>query len=189
LNSQNLGFAHANNQVAAIAKGEIFVFLNNDTVVTKGWLNGLVTYLGDQSIGMVGPVTNFSGNESMIPVQYNTLDDMDLFAKSYVSKHFGRFFEIKMLPFHCVALRKSVWEEIGPLDESFKIGMFEDDDYAMRVKINEYKLICAEDIFIHHWGKKSFEKLSSEKYQEIFEKNRRIFEEKWGTEWEPHQYR
>jgi GT2 family glycosyltransferase len=40
LNDSNAGFSRANNQGAAIATGEHLVFLNNDVVVTKGWLAG-----------------------------------------------------------------------------------------------------------------------------------------------------
>ena len=42
LNETNLGFAAGNNLGAAVASGENLVFLNNDTIVTDGWLAGLL---------------------------------------------------------------------------------------------------------------------------------------------------
>ncbi len=43
LNDANRGFAAAINQGAAVATGDYLVFLNNDTLVTKGWLAACVS--------------------------------------------------------------------------------------------------------------------------------------------------
>lgn len=50
--------------------------------------------------------------------------------------------------------------------------------------------MCVEDVFIHHFGEVSFNKMKeSGKYMGLFEKNKKRFEEKWGIKWEPHKYR
>jgi len=68
--------------------------------------------------------------------------------------------------------------------------MFEDDDYAHRVRLKGHRVICAEDVFIHHFGEASFSKLKiSGEYTKLFEENKRRFEEKWGVKWEPHKHR
>jgi GT2 family glycosyltransferase len=67
--------------------------------------------------------------------------------------------------------------------------MFEDDDFSLRVRKAGYRVVCAEDIFIHHWGKASFGKLDDSDYDRLFEENRRKFEEKWGQPWQPHRAR
>jgi GT2 family glycosyltransferase/glycosyltransferase involved in cell wall biosynthesis len=188
-NKVNQGFARGNNIGAAEATGDHLVFLNNDTVVTKGWLSGLLRHLQDMTVGMVGPVTNSSGNESQIEVDYQNLEGMDEFAAKYTRAHQGEAFEIRMLPFQCAALRLPVFEEVGPLDESFGIGMFEDDDYALRLKQKGYKILCAEDIFIHHWGSASFSQLEPSQYWEIYKENLKKFEVKWGIKWMPHSQR
>jgi GT2 family glycosyltransferase len=189
-NEMNEGFASANNRGIAAATGEYIVFLNNDTIVTRGWLSGLINHLRHPQVGIVGPVTNFSGNESRIEVDYRSPDEMEGFAERYTRAHEGQTFEISMLALFCIAMRRSVIiDEVGLLDERFGIGMFEDDDYALRVKQKGYKVICAEDVFVHHWGRASFSKLSQEEYQRLFDENRRKFEEKWGMQWEPHRSR
>ncbi|MFU8773502.1 MAG: glycosyltransferase family 2 protein, partial [Anaerolineales bacterium] len=189
LNAENEGFARGNNIGAERASGEILVFLNNDTVVTRDWLTGLVRHLRNLEVGLVGPATNWSGNETRIPVDYSTIEEMDSFAERYTTEHAGQSFEVQMLPFLCVAMRRSLFEEVGPLDEGFGTGMFEDDDYALRVKAKGYRIVCAEDIFIHHWGKASFSIIDTEKVQRLFEENKRKFEIKWGKQWEHHQNR
>lgn len=189
LNDTNLGFATANNQAVQMACGDYLVFLNNDTVVTSGWISGLLRYLKEPSVGMVGPVTNWCGNESMIKVTYSTLDDMASFAREHTRSHRNQTLEMRMLALFCVAMRRATYNEIGPLDERFGIGMFEDDDYAMRLRHKGYKMLCTESVFIHHWGKASFSQLREQEYQRLFEKNKAKFEQKWDVQWETHKAR
>jgi GT2 family glycosyltransferase/glycosyltransferase involved in cell wall biosynthesis len=189
LNEKNEGFAKGNNLGAAAAYGDILVFLNNDTVVTPAWLTRLVRHLSDLDVGLVGPVTNWSGNETRIEVDYSTVSQLDDFAKRYTSSRIGKRFEVPMLAFLCAAMRRSLYEEVGPLDEIFGIGMFEDDDYALRVKAKGYRIVCIEDVFIHHWGQASFSQIDRERYQRLFEENRLKFENKWGLDWESHKNR
>lgn len=189
LRDANEGFARANNLGLEAATGEYVVLLNNDTAVTPRWLGKLIGHLGDRTVGMVGPVTNFSGNESRIPVSYRTLEEMERFAEEYSRRHEGERFEIPMLPLFCAALRRSTMNAIGPLDERFGVGMFEDDDYAMRVKQAGLKVVCAEDTFVHHWGRASFRLMQEEDYRRLFEENRRQFEEKWQMRWKAHKGR
>jgi hypothetical protein len=67
--------------------------------------------------------------------------------------------------------------------------MFEDDDYSLRVRRAGYRVVCAENSFVHHWMKAAFSRLSPTDYQRLFDHNRRLFEEKWGTVWVPHSSR
>jgi GT2 family glycosyltransferase len=189
LNQTNLGFPAAINQGSRAASGTMLVILNNDIVVTRGWLAGLASWLQDPAVGMVGPVTNASGNETLIEVSYRDLEEMEEFASGHTSRHMGESFEIPMLPLHCVAMRREVFDMVGPLDERFGIGMFEDDDYALRVRQKGYKIICAEDVFIHHEGGASFYRLSRGEYWRVWQTNRQLFEAKWGTRWHAPHYR
>ena len=189
LNQINTGFAHGNNQGAKIALGNYLVFLNNDVIVTKGWLTGLIGHLQNTAVGMVGPVTNCSGNESRIRTDYQDLEQMQMFAQQYTQANQGRVFEINMLAFFCVAMRREVFLENEGLDERYGIGTFEDDDFARSLKRKGYKILCAEDVFIHHWGNASFSKLSFADYWNIYHENRRLYEEKWGVNWQPQRYR
>ena len=191
LNRDTVGFPRANNQARAeLGDSEFVVLLNDDTVVTRGWLGRLLRYLEqDPSIGLVGPVTNWIGNEAQIPVGYDDLGGLDEFAAQLVRQKHGRTFEIPVLAMYCVAMRRRLLDEIGLLDERFGIGMFEDDDFAKRVRRAGQRLVCAEDVFVHHWGKSSFKRLDEQRYQRVFEENRRLFEEKWGEPWQAHQRR
>jgi GT2 family glycosyltransferase len=189
LNEMNNGFAKANNQGIQQSSGDYLVLLNNDTIVPQSWLSRMLRHLDDPEVGLVGPVTNFVGNEAKIDVAYGTWAEMEAFAQDYTRAKQDQAADIYLLAMFCVALRRDVFDVIGPLDERFGIGMFEDDDYSMRVRQAGYRIICAADAFVHHFGQAAFGKLiRSGDYDRIFDENRRKFEEKWGVKWKPHQH-
>ncbi len=189
LSDVNTGFAKGNNIGISNSDGEYVILLNNDTIVTRGWITGLIKHLSDE-IGMIGPVTNSIGNEAMINVDYTNVADMDLFAFKYTSENFGRLYNsIPVLAMFCIALKREILNEVGLLDESYGIGMFEDDDYSYGIRSKGYRVACAEDVFIHHFGRASFKKLDDTVYRDIFETNKKLFETKWNVMWVPHKYR
>lgn len=190
LNDRNLGFARACNQGLELARGEVLVLLNNDTIVPPDWLTSLTRRLNGNRVGMVGPTTNRCGNEAEIESHYRTYGEMLEFAKQRASLHSGETQNLRMLAMFCVAFKRGTYLKIGPLDERFEIGLFEDEDYSMRLTEAGYSLVCAEDCFVHHFGQASIGKLaSSGEYGELFHTNRRRFEKKWAMQWRPHARR
>ena len=180
---ENRGFAGGVNAAAAHAHGEYLCLLNNDTIVTRGWLSSLVRHLEkDPDLGMVGPSTNEIANESRVDVGYRELPQLDSWARAFTRARAGKIDPIPMLAMFCVLLRRSVFQRIGPLDERFEIGMFEDDDYARRLNAAGLRLAVARDSFVHHAGRGTFRTLPDEEYRRIFRENRRRYEEKWGAE-------
>ncbi|MCU1347073.1 MAG: glycosyltransferase, group 1 family domain/glycosyl transferase, group 2 family domain protein [Acidobacteria bacterium] len=189
VNRENAGFAAANNQGLRMATGTHFVLLNNDTVVPRGWLQGMLRQLDDPHVGLAVAVTNFSGNESRIDVPYTTLDGMQPFAERLMREREGQRFDIRVAAMYCVGMRRDVYERLGPLDEEFGLGMFEDDDYSHRARLAGLRVICMEDVFVHHFGQASFSKLAPETYEALWKRNQAHFEQKWNVRWEPHRGR
>lgn len=189
LNDENRGFAAANNQGLQLASGEYLVLLNNDTVVPRGWLPRMLRHLEDPEIGLTVAVTNFSGNESRISVPYTTIEEMYRFAERYMASHEGERFDIHVAAMYCVGMRRDVYERLGPLDEEYGTGMFEDDDYSHRTRLAGLRVVCMEDVFVHHIGQASFSRLTSEEYQTLWARNQAHFERKWGVTWQPHRAR
>ncbi|HEY1249620.1 MAG TPA: glycosyltransferase [Thermoanaerobaculia bacterium] len=195
LNPENRGFAAANNQGVREARGEVIVLLNNDTVVPPGLMGRLAAHLRrDRTIGLLCPTTNFCGNEARVEPDYMDsaasggvpLAAMSAFAAKRGREHRGRIFDIGVAAMYCVAMRKSVSDQIGPLDEAYGVGMFEDDDFAVRMREAGYRVVCAEDAYVHHVGQGAFRKLSPAEYDALWKKNQAYFEKKWGVQWKTH---
>jgi GT2 family glycosyltransferase len=186
---ENIGFAAGNNLAAKAARGEYLILLNIDTIPTPGWVERLMRHIVlDPGVGLVVPVTNSIGNEAKIRVKYNNLAEMERFALSIAVERMGECLDLRIGPLFCGLVPRTVWDRVGPLDERFKFGMFEDDDFSHRIRKAGLRVVAAEDCFVHHFGGGSFSKLTPARYQEVFEANKRLFEEKWGR-WAPHKYR
>jgi GT2 family glycosyltransferase len=189
-NDENRGFAPACNQGAAIAAADVLVLLNDDTIVCDDWLQPLLAHLAHPRVGMVGPTTNRTGNEAQIDAEYSTWDELTRFAEARSREHAGEAFEIETLTMFCVAMGRSLYEQVGPLDERFQTGLLEDDDYSRRVREAGFRLLCADDAFVHHFGETSFGKLAaSGEYMRVLEANRARYEEKWREPWRPYERR
>ena len=191
LNDVNYGFAGGNNIGIREAKGDYILLLNNDTVVTRGWMTAMVKHLeADSKLGMCNPVTNSIGNESKIQVYYHNVEEMNEFAyKITTEKMNEEYRETESMPLFATLIRRKMIDEIGMLDEAYKVGMFEDDDYLATVKSAGYDIAIVEDAFIHHVNNGTFKKLKDEEYKRIFETNRKYFETKWNKKWKEPKYR
>jgi GT2 family glycosyltransferase len=190
INRRNVGFASACNQGLALAGGEVLVLLNNDTMVPPGWLRGLVAQTQYERIGLVGAVTNRIGNEAEVPTSYRTWGECLAFARNQALTRAGETLEIGTVTMFCMAMRRDVHRLLGPLDTQFEVGTLEDDDYSMRARAAGLKTICADDVFVHHFGEASFGKLiPTGEYADVLTRNKERFEQKWGRPWEPYRRR
>ncbi|MGE5402771.1 MAG: glycosyltransferase [Ignavibacteriales bacterium] len=182
-NSVNLGFPIAVNQAIKAAKGNYVLIANNDIVVTNGWLERMISVAeSSPEIGIVGPVSNaVSGVQLDKNAKYKNMTEMQKYAKK-VSKDFkGQVIEFPRVAFLCTLIKKEVIDAIGGLDERFTPGNYEDDDYCLRAQKAGYKAVIARDVFIHHYGSKSFKANGEQKYAERLEINKRKFVDKWGA--------
>ena len=189
-NGRNAGFAAATNAGLSQARGNIVVFLNNDTIVPAGALERLLVHLADPGVGLVGAVTNRAGNEAQIETSYGTYGELQQFARRHMRAAASAPFDIRTATMFCAAMRRDVWSAVGPLDERFEIGLFEDDDYSMRARQMGYRVVCAENVFVHHFGQASIGRLArTGEYGRIFHANRARWEAKWGRAWHPYERR
>jgi O-antigen biosynthesis protein len=180
-NRANLGFAAGNNQGLACARGHALLLLNNDTVVTAGWLERLLGALElHPDCGLVGPASNsVSGPQLAASANYSSLDQLPQFATQWCAAHAGQSAEASRLVGFCLLLRRAVVESIGGLDPLFGSGNFEDDDFCIRAGLAGFKLRIALDSFVHHTGGQTFKGAKID-YRASLERNWELFKTKWA---------
>ena len=180
-NETNLGFPAAVNQGLAAAKGDVVVILNNDVIVTQGWLDRLKAHL-DSGWDMVGPITNsVSGPQQVLIDSYENQSGLLVAAWQNALKNDRQALPFHRLVFFCVSMRRAVYERLGPLDEIYTPGNFEDDDYCLRAIEAGFRLAIARDVFVHHFGGVTHRALDLD-YQALMTKNKAKFDKKWPKE-------
>ena len=190
LNPDNRGFPAACNQGLAVARGRSLVLLNNDTMVPPGWLGRLLASLGDEQVGLAGPVTNRIGNAAEVPTAYTSWGGFLSEARERADGHARGRSDLATVTMFCLAMRRDVHAQLGPLDERYGTGLLEDDDYSHRARQAGYRLVCAEDVLVHHFGEGSFGDLyAGGERSRLLERNQQRFEETWGEPWRPYERR
>ncbi len=179
-NSDNLGFARGCNQGIEASGGEFILLLNNDVVVSDGWLSGMLEcHRHAPDAGIVGPMTNnISGPQRVSSEDYRSIEYLDEYAKKFRDKHRHRRIPLRRIVGFCMLFTRELVEKTGLLDETFGTGNFEDDDLCLRAALEGFRNYIAGDVFIHHFGSRSFlgNKLD---YGGIMSGNRKLIEKKW----------
>jgi O-antigen biosynthesis protein len=181
-NSTNRGFAAGCNQGIECARGEYILLLNNDTVVTPGWLTGLREVLDRYpDAGIVGPMTNnASGVQVVADIGYSSLEELPTWAISFRENNRYRVIPLRRIVGFCLLLKRELVEQIGLLDESFGPGNYEHDDYCLRAELAGYRNLVAGDVFLYHEGGATFSGNRMNRGGEN-RKNRTIFTQKWDS--------
>jgi GT2 family glycosyltransferase/tetratricopeptide (TPR) repeat protein len=178
-NGENRGFPAAANQGIQAAAGKQIALLNNDTLVTTGWLGRLLRALhSDARIGLAGPCSNCVSGGQKVPVRYEDIDGVDGFAWDWGKTQDRMLVDTDRLVGFCLLIRREVIDQVGLLDERFGVGCFEDDDYCLRAIQAGFRAVIARDAFVHHFGGRTFVG-SGVDFGGLMEQNRRLFQEKW----------
>ena len=181
LNETNRGFPAAVNQGMAIARGEQVLLLNNDTIVTTGWLSRMLDVLAfDPRIGLVGPVSNCISGPQQIETNDQQLSDLEKFALTWGKEHEKELVATDRLVGFCLLIRRCVIEAIGLFDEQFGIGNFEDDDFCRRAIQAGFQAVIARAAFVYHFGSMTF-KASQLDYRQLMDHNRQLYLQKWSS--------
>jgi glycosyltransferase involved in cell wall biosynthesis len=219
-NERNRGYPAAVNQGLRVARGDYLVLLNNDAVVTEGWLEHLIALtsapidlapdrkeptagdaeiaerdtesreregvdegrLAGLGIGLVGPMSNYASLPQLVEgVPYHDLNEMHAFAARWRADHRGRWLTAGKLSGFCLLMTRAVHDAIGGLDERFGLGFFDDDDLAERARRAGFGLALARDVFVHHFGSRTFVGGGIDA-EGLLDENARKFAEKWGRD-------
>ena len=176
-NTQNVGFAKANNQAIREASGEYILLLNPDTIIQENTLLKTIQYLKDhQDVGALG-VKMIDGNGEFLPESKRSLPNpMSAFYKIFgfskvfpKSKKFGEYHlnyldeniihKIDVVSGAFFMTRSKIFQKIGMLDERFFM-YGEDIDLSYRIQKAGYKNFYFPNTSIIHYKGESTKKTS-----------------------------
>jgi len=179
-NPTNLGCPPARTQAMALARGDYVLLLDNDTMVTPGWLTALLADMQrNPELGLLGPCSNYVSGPQIVPqVPYRDVQGLESFARTFAEKNRGRLTYTARLVGFCILIRRAVIDKIGAPDPQFGKYGFEDDDYTWRVLIAGFKAAIARDVFIHHTG--GPKRRSNAEYNQALKEAQGIFKRKWA---------
>jgi O-antigen biosynthesis protein len=178
----NMGFPAAVNLGMQLAKGEYVCILNNDLVVTPGWLEHLLHYINTDLLDVVGPMTNhISGPQQVHATYYSNGQELDMVAAEFYLNNYQQFSRLYRLVGFCMVMKRSTWQAVGDFDEVFTPGNFEDDDFCLRAIDKGFRLGYARDVYIHHFGSVTHGLLGIN-YNSLLARNYKIFASKWTQE-------
>jgi GT2 family glycosyltransferase len=172
-NETNLGCAGAWNQGVSNTQSEWVVILNNDVILSRGWLEGLIEFAEESCTDVASPAIREG--------DYNY--DIEAYACEFVRSmgHVSRPGEAHGI---CFMARRRVFEKIGLFDENFRIGQFEDADFFRRATAAGFSLGITGRSFIHHFGSITQKSLEQGKAVNPYAaENRSYFRKKWHLTW------
>jgi len=185
-NEENKGFPIAVNQGIRATKGdETIILLNNDVVVTPGWAERLTGWLDEFAI--VGPMSNYcAGLQKIILPVYESMDGLNEQAGILAEECQGEAEEVNWVIGFCMAFKKSLFDELGPFDESLWPCSGEEIDFCLKARAAGHRVGIAHDVYVHHFGSQTFQEMEQAgaiNYKETCYKNEKHLAEKWGKGW------
>lgn len=169
-NPENLGCAAAWNQGARAVPAEWVAILNNDVLLTPGWLSGLLEFAEEEGADIVSPAIR-EGERNY---------DVEAYAVEFV-RRMGGVTRRGVADGICFLVRRKVFDTIGYFDENFRIGQFEDADFFRRAREAGFRLATTGRSFIHHFGSVTQDSLRGSRSMRPYEaENREYFRKKWG---------
>lgn len=141
-NQKNIGFGRANNLGSSYAKGDLLLFLNQDTKLFPGCLKEIINQMNHHQVDLLGPKILDFNNLDYYHGRHLTLDLVG-------SLSWGK--KTTIIEGCCLAIKKSVFDALGQFDQEFFMYS-EDLDLCWRAWLRGYKIKIASRAIINHFG-------------------------------------
>lgn len=152
--ARNLALPHVKTKYVAL--------IDNDVLVTPGWLDTLVNSAEETGAWLVGPLILFGSEFNIVHMAGGTIDIQEKQGKNWMTQKRPYMHhpldavrdKIKpgytdILELHCLLARTDVFTETGPFDEQF-MSMCEEDDLSMTVANAGHKLYLEPDSVVSY---------------------------------------
>lgn len=166
--NKNLGYIMGINTGLSKCTGKFITILNNDLIFCPNWFDGIADiFERDCTVGAAVPLmTNGSGPENIVlefktpeikTAFFNSKETMHHHAKSFMTNNKNVVIPCNRLVGACITFRRELLTLIGGLDFWLGIGIFDDDDFSMRINIAGYKTVIVGRSFVYHVGSATFD--------------------------------
>lgn len=177
-NSENKGYAAANNQGIAIAKGRHILLLNSDTLVLDNVVDKVVKFADKHDKVAVVGCRILNPDKSLQPSCFMFPSILNLFLSSFYLYHLfpnNKFFgrerlswwdwrecrEVDVVAGCFMLVKREAIEQVGMMDDCYFM-YFEESDWCYRFKKAGWKILFTPGAEIIHLGGASTRQASSE---------------------------
>lgn len=182
-------YSAINNFAVKQANGEYVLLLNNDIeVITPDWLEQMLMFAQRDDVGAVGAKLYYSddtiqhagvivglGGVAGHSHKYFDRDNPGYMARASIAQN------LSACTAACLLIRKSVYEEIGGLDENYAVA-FNDIDFCMAIRKAGYLIVFTPYAEFYHYESKSRGDEDTPEKRARFNSEVFRFQDKWGEE-------
>ncbi|MDJ0632868.1 MAG: tetratricopeptide repeat protein [Xenococcaceae cyanobacterium MO_188.B29] len=180
-------YSRLNNFGGFHAKGDYFLFLNNDTeVITPDWIEAMVEQAQRSTIGAVGAKLLYPDNTIQhAGVLLGIGGIANHSHKNFSREHPGYFSQLisvnnySAITAACLMCRREVFEQVGRFDETLKVA-FNDVDFCLKIGQQGYRNVCLPQVVLYHHESKSRGNEDTLEKQQRFQQEIADMQKRWG---------
>lgn len=179
-------YSAINNFGVENSSGEYVILLNNDTeILSEEWIEEMLMFAQRDDIGAVGAKLYYPDDTIQhAGIGMGLLTLAGHYHKNFPKGHpgyMGRLIyahNVSAVTAACVMIPRKVWNEVGGLDESFKVA-FNDVDLCMRIRKAGYLIVFTPFSELYHYESKSRGLDSAPEKRERFVDEVTRFQKRW----------
>jgi len=178
--SGSFHFSRMNNVGAGAAKGEVLLFLNDDTEpLDRSWLGRLVGQVEREDVGISGARLLYpSGSLQHAGVAIGIGDGCGHPGRNFLAapRHWPWLDlsrDVSAVTGACLAIRAEVFREVGGFAEEFPVN-YNDIDLCLRVRQAGYRVVYESGAVLRHY------ECQTRRHGVITDAERALWRERWG---------
>ena len=182
-------FSAINNTAVRASTGEIVLLLNNDVeMIDRGWLKEMIKHAVRPEVGAVGAKLLYPDNTlqhgGVVLGMNGVAGHLHVGVPADSPGYFGWLkiaHDVSATTAACLALRRTVYDEVGGLDEVNLKVAFNDVDLCLRITEKGYRIIWTPEATLYHWESKSRGNDLSSQHFTRFQGEVAYMRERWGA--------
>lgn len=184
-------YSSINNYGARFCSGKYLLLLNNDTkVISSDWIQEMLMYVQRPDVAAAGAKLYYAngkiqhagvvlglGKDRAAGHMFDGMPGVDV-------GYMGRLYyaqDVSAVTGACLMVKKSLYDELGGLDEEFSVAL-NDIDFCMRLRKAGYLIVFTPYAELYHYGSRSRGREDSPEKQARFQKEVNLFRNRWARE-------